>query len=247
MFRSRESKRSPATELELLHDVVLSFGQRDRVVEAKGPKGRLPNQAHTYRSPDDIGVVKLHGAGRTGRRIHFPGRGPGRGALIVPKRPRIGIDSALKADLLGQEPERHLQFRRPAPIFGAPQRVARSGIGVEGKIARTYSVRSKATNKIGTHLELVKHSKLTIADAIEHAALDVDQSDDIGNQRRVVFSVDRGFQVADVASNTGKVLLEVDEQTVRRILVVIECVVVQRIAYRRSPCRAVCQFLPNWQ
>jgi hypothetical protein len=30
---------------------------------------------------------------------------------------------------------------------------------------------------------------------------------DRDNQRRVVFRIDRGFQVADVASNTGKVLL----------------------------------------
>jgi hypothetical protein len=63
----RISKRSPAAELELLHNIVLSFAQRDRVVEAKGPKGRLPNQAHTYRGPDDIAVVILHAAGRTGR------------------------------------------------------------------------------------------------------------------------------------------------------------------------------------
>jgi hypothetical protein len=59
LFWSWISKRSPATELELLHNIVLSLAKRNRVIEAKGPKGRLPNQTHPYRTPDNFAVVIL--------------------------------------------------------------------------------------------------------------------------------------------------------------------------------------------
>jgi hypothetical protein len=45
--------------------------------------------------------------------------GPGGGTLIDPQRPRIGIDGALGADLLGRNQNGICNFRRCAPILGA--------------------------------------------------------------------------------------------------------------------------------
>ena len=75
----------------------------------------------------------------------------------------------------------------------------------------------------------------------------MDQADDVGDQRRVVLRVDRGLQVADVAADAGEILLEVDQQTVGRVLVVVERVVVQRIAERRGQRLAALQFLADRQ
>src|SRR5262249_11184293 len=70
---------------------------------------------------------------------------------------------------------------------------------------------------------------------------------DVGHQRRVVFAVDLRLQIGHVAANTGKVLTPVDQQTVGRVLVVVERVVVQRVAERRGQRRAVLQFLADRQ
>ena len=61
--------------------------------------------------------------------------------------------------------------------------------GIE--VARTDAVRRKAANQVRSHLEMIEHPKLVVADLVENAALNVDQPDDIGDQRRVVFRVDR--------------------------------------------------------
>ena len=63
----------------------------------------------------------------------------------------------------------------------------------------------------------------------------------------IVFGVDRGLQIADVAADAGEILPEVDEQTVGRVLVVVERVVVQRVAERRGQRRAARQFLADRQ
>ena len=86
-----------------------------------------------------------------------------------------------------------------------------------------------------------------IADLVENAALHMNQADDVGDQRRVVLRVDRGLQVSDVAADAGEILLEIDQQTVGRVLVVIERVVVQRVADQRRQRLAVLQFLADRQ
>src|SRR5262249_23340804 len=73
------------------------------------------------------------------------------------------------------------------------------------------------------------------------------EADDVGNQRRVVFAVDLRLQIGHIAADAGKVLAPVDQQTVRRVLVVVERVVVQRVAERRGQRRAVRQLLADRQ
>jgi hypothetical protein len=65
-FWSWISKRSPSTELELLHDIVPSLAKRHCIVEAEGSKRRLPDQTHAYRTSDDFAVVILQAAGWAG-------------------------------------------------------------------------------------------------------------------------------------------------------------------------------------
>ena len=118
-------------------------------------------------------------------------------------------------------------------------------IGVD--VARTDAVRRKAADQVRAHLEVIEHAQLAVADLVQDAALEMDQADDVGDQRRVVFRVDRGLQIADVAADAGEVLLEVDQQAVGRVLVVVERVVVQRVADRRGQGRAARQFLADRQ
>src|ERR1700689_3618867 len=48
-----------AAKLELLYDVVLTLGDRDRVVEAERTERRLPDQADTDRGANDVPRVVL--------------------------------------------------------------------------------------------------------------------------------------------------------------------------------------------
>ena len=93
---------------------------------------------------------------------------------------------------------------------------------------------------------MIQHSDIA-ADAIEDAALDVDQANDIRHQRRVVFRVDRSLQVPHITPDSGEILLEVNEQAVGGVLVVIKRIVVQRIAERRRQRLAALQFLAHRQ
>src|SRR6185312_14568780 len=55
------------------------------------------------------------------------------------------------------------------------------------------------------------------------------------------------LQIADVAADAGEILPEVDQEAVGRVLVVIECVVVQRIAERRGERSALGEFFAHGQ
>src|SRR5215471_8284640 len=85
------------------------------------------------------------------------------------------------------------------------------------------------------------------SDLVDHAALYVNEPDDVENQWRVKFAVDLALQIADVAADAGEILPEVNQQTVSRVFVVVERVVGQRIAQRRSDRRAIGKFLANGQ
>ena len=86
--------------------------------------------------------------------------------------------------------------------------------------------------QVRPHLKVIEHAQLVAADLVEDAALNVDQSDDIGHQRRIIFQVDGVLQIGYVAADAGKILPEVDEQAVGRVLVVVEGVVIKRITNR---------------
>jgi hypothetical protein len=94
---------------------------------------------------------------------------------------------------------------------------------------------------------MIEHAQLAAAELVQHAALEMDQADDIGDQRGVVLRVDRGLDVLHVAADAGEVLLPVDQQTVGRVLVVVQRVVIQRIADRRGQRLAALQFLADRQ
>src|ERR1700676_4459868 len=248
-------ERGAAAELELLHAVKLTFGKRDGIVEAQRTERRGPDQADADRAADRVASIILQSqtGSRVGRivggtnaagRVDFAGQGPVRRPLVVIQAAGIGIDRALQAHSLRQEPERHLQLHRGAPIFGAAERVHRT---VRVDVARTDAVRRKAADEVRAHLELIEHAKLVAADLVENAALDVDQSDDIGDQRGEVFRVDRALQIGDVAADAGEILLPVDQQAIGRVLVVVERIVVQRIADRGGQRVAARQFLANRQ
>src|SRR3954452_17930999 len=128
------SERCTAAEFELLYDVVLTLGDRDRVIETQRPERRRPDQAYADRGPDNVGVIENHAASArvaVDEAIDFTRGCPRRRALVVPQRTGVGINRALQPDFLWQEPERHLQFGGSAPILGAADRVAMARVREE--------------------------------------------------------------------------------------------------------------------
>src|SRR6185312_10252277 len=247
-------ERCATAKLELLHAVKLTLRKRHRIVEAQRTERRSPDDADTHLAADHVAIVRLQsqaGSGQSASRIRrlrrldtaghvdFARCRPRRRALVVPETAGVGIDRALESDFLRQEPERHLQFERSAPVLGAAERVTRTE-GID--VARTDAVRSKAANQVRTHLEVIEHAQFAATELVQHAALEVDQADDIGNQRGVVLRVDRRLDVLHVAADTGEVLLPVDQQAVGRVLVVVQRVVVQRVTDRRGQRLAALQF-----
>src|SRR5262249_44451264 len=164
-----------------------------------------------------------------------------RRSLIVKQTACVGVDRALQTNFLGQEPERHLQLERGAPIFGTAKRVHR-GERVDG--ARTDAVRRETADEVRTHLEVIQHAQI-LAQLRQQATLQVDQADDVGYQRGVVLQVSRGLEIGNVATDAGEVLPEVDQQAVGRVPVVVERVVVQGVAERRGQDLAALQFLAH--
>jgi len=79
-----------------------------------------------------------------------------------------------------------------------------------GQTTRSDAVRREAADEVRTHLELIEHTKVAVADLVEKPALQVKQPDDLGDQRSVVFSVNLALEINDVSSNAGKILLEID-------------------------------------
>src|SRR6266478_2136205 len=250
-----KSERCPAAKLELLHPVELTLGKRHCIVKAQWTERRRPDQADTHRRADDIAAVVLQSQARTRRygisrwrstagRVDLAGGDPGSRPLVIVQCTRIGINGALQPNFLRQEPERHLQLRRGTPILGAAKRVPRpEGIDV----ARTDAVGGKAADKVRPHLEMIKHANTVAAKPVQNAALNVDQPDNIGNQRGVVFGVDRTLQIGHVTADSGEVLPEVNQQAVGRVLVVVERIVIQRIAQRRRQRLAALEFLADRQ
>src|SRR6516165_9081932 len=226
-------ERCTAAKLELLHAVKRTLGERNCIVEAQRTKRRGPDQTDTHRRPNDIaGVKHQSGAGsgkgridlrirrnaiRVGRRGEFGRRSPCRRSLVVPQVAGVGIDGPLQTHFLRQEPERHLQLERRTPVLGATQRVHRSE---RIDVTRTDTVRSKAADQVRTHLELIEHAELVVADLVQHTGLQVNEADNVGDQRRIVLSVELALQIGDVAADAGKVLPEVDQEAVGRVLVV---------------------------
>src|SRR6185295_1856649 len=200
-------ERCAAAKLELLHAVKLTLRKRNRIVEAQRTEWRSPDDTDTHRGAYHVAVVILQsqtGARSGRRRCRELGRLDATGhvdltrlrprcrALVVEQSTGIGIDRTLEPDFLRQEPERHLQFERSAPVFGAAKRVTRA-VGID--IARSDAVRCKTTNQVRAHLEVIEHAQLVVADLIENAALQMDQAHDVSNQRGVVFRVDRRLDV----------------------------------------------------
>src|SRR6202048_1589407 len=255
-FLENALERCPAAKLELLHPVELTLGQGHRIVEAQRTEWRCPDQADTHGGTNGITLVILQSQTRSGvggrlwrRRstaghVDFASGGPGSRALVIKQPAGVSINSALQAHFLRQEPDQHLQLVRTAPIFGGAERVLRA---VRIDVARTDAVRGEAADKIRAHLELIEHPQLGVADLIENAALNVGQANDIGNQRGVVLRVDRALQIADVAADAGEVLLEIDQEAVGRVLVVVERIVIERIAQRRGQRLAARQLLADRQ
>src|SRR5712671_5356265 len=216
------SERCPAAKLELLHPVERTLGKRYRIVEAQRTERRRPDQADTDRGAHDVAAVVLQSkAGSRRKRIYrwtsaardvdLAGGDPGSRSLIIVQSARIGINGALQSYFLRQEPEWHLQLRRGTPILGAPKRVPRAE-GID--IARTDAVRGKAADKVRAHLEMIEHANTVVAKPGQNAALNVDQSDNIGDQRSVVFGVNRSLQIGHVTADSGEVLPEVNYQAV---------------------------------
>src|SRR5439155_2554438 len=216
-------ERCAAAKLELLHAVKLTLRKRNRIVEAQRTERRSPDDADTHRGANHVAIIiyqartgssrsrmnRRRGAIRVGRGGEFARLSPRRRALVVKESAGIGIDRTLEPDFLRQEPERHLQFERRAPILGAAQRIHRAK-GIH--IARTNTIRRKTANEVRSHLEVIDHAQLAAAELVQHAALEMDQADDIGDQRAVVLRVDRRLDVLHVAADTGEVLLPVDQQ-----------------------------------
>src|SRR6202035_5111232 len=201
----------------------------DGVVEAQRTERRGPDQTDAHGRTNDIARIVTQSQTGSGRRridrrtnaagrVDFAGGRPRGRSLVVVKATRVGVDGALQPDFLRQEPERHLQLIRCAPVFGAAERVHGA---VRVDVARADAVGGEAAHQVRAHLELIEHAKVGAADLVENAGLDVDQPDDIGDQRRLVFAVYRALQVTHVAADAGEVLLEIDQQAVARVLVVV--------------------------
>src|SRR5258708_2320364 len=252
------SERCPAAKLELLNPVELTLGKRHRIVKAKRAERRRPDQTDTHGTAHGITAVEHQARTgprcrrtdrrpdtiRIGRRGEFARGGPGSRSLIIKQPARVGINGALQSNFLRQEPERQLQLRRQAPILGASECVHRAE---RIDIARTDAVGGKATDQVRPHLEVGEHANLVVADLFQNAALSMDQSDNIGNQRGVVFRVNRTLQIGHVTADSGEVLLEVNQQTVGRVPVVVQRIVIQRIAERRGHRLAVLELLADRQ
>src|SRR5277367_5275598 len=234
-----------AAKLELLYDVVFTLGNRDCVVEAERAERRLPDQADTDRRAHNVTRIILQaqtGAWRggvsrtvvgwrnTAGQIDFTRGSPISRPLVVAQPASIRIHGTLQANFLWQEPERHLKFQRSAPILRTTERI----LGTERiDITWTDTVRRKTAYQVRTLLELIQHPDRVVADLGHHAALEVKDAHDIGHQRRVVFHVERRLQVDHIAADACEVLFPVDQETVGRVLVVIQRVVIEGIADRR--------------
>src|ERR1700677_4046279 len=120
---ARRLEAGAAAKLELLYDVVLTLGDRDRVVEAERAERRLPDQADTDRGAHNVARIILQaqtGAGRgrvsrtivrrrnTARLIDFTRERPVGRPLVITQPACIRIDGSLQTNFLRQEPERHL-------------------------------------------------------------------------------------------------------------------------------------------
>src|SRR3954462_4330320 len=79
------SERGSAAESELLHHVVLTLGDRHRIVEPQRSERRRPDQTDTYRRADRVRIVVLQGAVGTLRGVDFAGRRPRRRSFIIPQ------------------------------------------------------------------------------------------------------------------------------------------------------------------
>src|SRR5258708_27314636 len=139
---SRENalERCPAAKFELLHPVELTLGKRHRIVEAQRTERRGPDQADADRRANDIAAVEHQsrtGSGRRrnaravrrrstigiGRRGDFVGQRPGSRALIIKQTTGLAINRAPQSNFLLQQPHRHLQLIRRAPVLVAAQRI----------------------------------------------------------------------------------------------------------------------------
>src|SRR5206468_7058778 len=123
--------------LELLHAVIRALGQGNGVVKPQRTERRSPDQTDTDRTADDIAVVvhqsrtsarRRGGYSRldtigVGRSREFAGSCPSRRALVIVQAAGVGINRALQPNLPWQEPERHLQLSRDAPVFRSAESV----------------------------------------------------------------------------------------------------------------------------
>src|SRR5206468_5700019 len=153
-------ERCATAKLELLHAVKLTLRKRDCIVEAQRTERRSPDDADAHRGAYHVAVVKLQsrtgsGSGRSRRRhlgrldatghVDLTRLRPRRRTLVVEQSACVGIDRALEPDFLRQEPERHLQLERSAPVLGAAERVTRA---IRVDVARTDAIRRKTANQV---------------------------------------------------------------------------------------------------
>ena len=80
---------------------------------------------------------------------------------------------------------------------------------------------------------------------VSASGLEMDQADDVGDQRRVIFPVERRLQIRHVAADAGEILPEVEQQAVGRVLVVVQRIEVERVADQRGQGRSARQFLAD--
>ena len=157
-------------------------------------------------------------------------------ALIVPERTGIGEDRAAHADILGNE-DRELHSARGRPVSGAAKRILVSGAM---SVARTDAFWRKAANQRRAQEECRASADPSPPQPVMWPPCRREQRDEVGI-RRCSNSACRPWCGGSSTSppTPAKSCLQFGEQTARRVPVVVERVVGQRVARRARSSRAL--------
>src|SRR5690606_24716688 len=112
---------------------------------------------------------------------------------------------------------------------------------VRGILIWTDTIELEAADDVRIVLEQIKDADAIITEFMDITTANAQHTDDIGflRKRLVVVTLERGLDVLGIAAKTCELLRELAIKTVMRILHVVDGVVGQRVADRRTQPRTM--------